>query len=66
MAVADDPRLNNVAHGLRLPPSWRTLYDLSRLTDEQFDRGLSEGLIRADMERAEVGRARLLSRYKEV
>jgi hypothetical protein len=35
---------------IALPPSWRTLYELAKLTDEQ----LSKADIRADMTRAEV------------
>src|SRR6266436_6617548 len=36
--IARDPRLSNSAHGRILPPSWRTLFELTKLNDEQFDR----------------------------
>jgi hypothetical protein len=41
IAVVEDERLTSATHVSRLPPSWGTLYELSRLTDEQFERGLS-------------------------
>jgi hypothetical protein len=44
-------RFNSAPTGrTTLPPSWRTLYELTKLTDEQ----LSKADIRADMTRAEV------------
>ena len=35
MAIAGDQRLRKANRG-SLPPSWRTLYELTRLTDEEF------------------------------
>ena len=49
-----DPRLSNSAHGRILPPSWRTLFELTKLNDEQFDRLVAAGVIRADMQRWEI------------
>lgn len=54
MAIARDPRLSNPAHVQLLPPSWGTLYELTKLSDEEFDRGVQEQIIRPDMERKEV------------
>jgi hypothetical protein len=54
MAIARDPRLSNPAHVQLLPPSWGTLYELTKLSDEEFDRGVQEHIIRPDMERKEV------------
>ena len=51
MKIADDPRLANTNHGSLLPPSWRTLYELTKLTDEQFEAKLSTGGIHSEMER---------------
>jgi len=31
MKIARDPRLTNTDHGQHLPPSWRTLYELTKL-----------------------------------
>jgi N6-adenosine-specific RNA methylase IME4 len=61
MAVARDPRLTDRTHGSILPASWRTLYELSRLDDAEFNRLLEDGIIRPDMERQEVNKARRLA-----
>jgi Protein of unknown function (DUF3102) len=58
MAIAEDQRLPT--HVSVLPPSWGTLYELTRLSDETFTRAIAEGAIRPDMERADV--ERLLAR----
>lgn len=31
MAIHDNPILSNAAHGQHLPPSWYTLYELTKL-----------------------------------
>jgi hypothetical protein len=54
MAIAEDQRLPT--HVSVLPPSWGTLYELTRLPDEAFERAISEGRINPDMERADVQR----------
>jgi hypothetical protein len=54
MTVARDKRLRKPNHGSLLPPSWRTLYDLSRLPDTEFKRAIADGKIHSDMTRAEV------------
>jgi hypothetical protein len=36
MKIARDQRLSDVAHGPLLPPSWRTLYELTKLDDAQY------------------------------
>jgi hypothetical protein len=41
MAVARDPRIANRAHVRALPPSWGTLYVLSKLDDEQWQKGIA-------------------------
>lgn len=51
--IGTDTRLMDVAMAT-LPASWRTLYALSTLTDEQFQRGLDSGVIHAGMERKDV------------
>jgi hypothetical protein len=52
MAIASDQRLRN--HGAVLPPSWRTLYELTRLSDEAFEERIADGTIHPGMERADV------------
>jgi hypothetical protein len=54
MAVARDERLTNPAHVQLLPRSYGTLYELTKLSDEEFERGLQEEIIRPDMERKDV------------
>lgn len=39
---------------LELPASWATLYGLTRLTDEQFQRGVDTGIIHAGMDRKDI------------
>ncbi len=54
MAIALDPRLqkrNTVSH---LPPSWGSLYELTKLDDREFDRRLKDGTICPDMDRADI------------
>jgi hypothetical protein len=54
MAVGADPRIQDPNHGSDLPASWRTLYALTTLDDDAWEKGLSTGAIRADMERKDV------------
>jgi N6-adenosine-specific RNA methylase IME4 len=56
MRVATDRRLTNANHGSLLPPSPRTLYELTKLSDEQFDAKLSSGEIHPEMLRRHVAR----------
>jgi hypothetical protein len=46
--------LETVTLGNGLPASWTILYALTRLTNEQFQRGLDTGIIHAGMERKDV------------
>jgi hypothetical protein len=43
MAVAAHPLLSKATHGSSLPPSWRTLYDLSRLPEPTLRQALDRG-----------------------
>lgn len=65
MTVAADPRIAN--HGSQMPPSWRTLHELTRLDDQTFAARLADGTIRPDMERREVikGARALMSSRQE-
>ena len=57
MRIAEDPRLSNAKHVSLLPPAWGTLYELTRLDDQQFEAWLADGTIRPDMERKAVAGA---------
>jgi hypothetical protein len=41
MAIAADERLSNSEHVPNLPPRWETLYELTKLDDEQLDARLT-------------------------
>jgi Protein of unknown function (DUF3102) len=54
MQIAADKRLTNVSQGKHLPPSWTTLYELTKLDDATFDQKLRDGSINPDMQRKDV------------
>lgn len=54
MAIASDGRIANATHVSYLPASWGTLYELTLISDEEFDRGIAQNIIRPDMERREI------------
>lgn len=58
MAIASDTKLRNEAHVTHLPPCWPTLLDLTTTTEEQFERGIRDGLIHPGMLRADVERVK--------
>jgi hypothetical protein len=64
MQIASDKRLTNVSHGKHLPPSWTTLYELTKLDDETFDQKLRDGTIHPDMQRKEASKNRIFSRER--
>jgi N6-adenosine-specific RNA methylase IME4 len=52
MSIAADERLrHSVSH---LPPAWGTLYELTKLDDEQFGARLFDGTINPDMDRRDI------------
>jgi hypothetical protein len=54
MTVASHPLLSNSNHGGNLPPSWRTLYELTRLPEATLQHAIADGLITPDMPRKAV------------
>lgn len=54
MRIALDPRLSDAAHGPLLPPSWRTLYELTRLPDDALEVSFADGTIHPEMQRADI------------
>jgi hypothetical protein len=54
MSVASDGRLANPKHASLLPASWMTLYELTKLSDEEFEGAVKAKVIRPDMERREI------------
>jgi N6-adenosine-specific RNA methylase IME4 len=64
IAISNDPRL--LAHGQKLPPHWRTNYELTKLTDEQFEDAIEDGTINPEMERGDVsGRVKAQKRAEK-
>ena len=60
-AAADD-----AAHGPLLPPSWRTLYELTKLPDELLFAKFAAGEIWPEMQRKDVARDnRLISKSRD-
>lgn len=54
MAVGNDPRFANATLGSELPASWRTLYELTKLADADFETRLADGSIHAGMTRVDA------------
>ena len=56
MAVAGHPVLANQDHGhdMALPPSWRTLYELTKVPDPELVAAIESGIVRPDMPRKEA------------
>ena len=52
MTIARDERIRN--HGSVLPPSWRTIHEITKLSDEQFEAKIADGTINPDMERRDI------------
>lgn len=58
MAIASTPAIADCAHAHTLPQSWATLYELTKLDDEQIVAGIKSGEITPDMTRAEASALR--------
>lgn len=53
MEVSRNEVISNANHGSFLPPSWRTLYELSRLPDAALEKAITDGVVNPDMQRRE-------------
>jgi hypothetical protein len=56
MAIARNPILSNATHVSRLPRSWGTLYELTRLSPEILEAKIEDGSINPEMERKDVAK----------
>jgi len=54
MRIAADERLSKAQHVSLLPPSWGTLYELTKLSDKAFEERIENGAIHPEMERKDV------------
>ncbi len=52
--ISRDPEISNYAHVRKLPPSYGTLYELTKYDKALFKTGLSEGIITPDAQRTTV------------
>jgi hypothetical protein len=60
MEIAAHPVLANPTHVPHLPPSWGTLYELSRMHPPDLTKAIEAGDVRPDTERGEATRIRKL------
>lgn len=58
MSIAMHPVISNPTHVSDLPQSWGTLYELTKLDDEQIVAGIKAGEITPDMTRAQASALR--------
>jgi hypothetical protein len=54
MAIARHPILSNATHGSCLPPSYRTLYELTKIDHQTLREKLADGTINPKMVRSQV------------
>jgi hypothetical protein len=54
MKIAADKRLIKAKHASLLPPSWYTCYQLTTLSDEDFQAALDDGTINPEMTRVDI------------
>ena len=60
MAIANHSILSKAAHVQLLPPSWGTVYELTKIPDEPLQLMLCDGTIHPDIQRSEVVKLRRL------
>jgi hypothetical protein len=54
MAIANHRGISNTKHVSHLPASWGTLYELTKLGDDEFEARVQDGTINAEMKREDV------------
>ena len=54
MAIASNPVIANAAHVSLLPPSWMTLYELTKVPHAQLEAKISNGSINPRLERRDI------------
>lgn len=54
MSIAEHPVISNRAHVRDLPPSWGTLYELTKVGNRELEAAISDGRINPKMERKDV------------
>jgi N6-adenosine-specific RNA methylase IME4 len=56
MAIGRDLRITNRTHASVLPAKFETLYELTKVADDEFTTRIADGTINPDMERKDVSR----------
>ena len=56
MKIAADPKISNPAHAQLLPPSWATLYTLTKVPVGAFEQAAASGVIRSTMTREDASK----------
>lgn len=54
MKIANDERITNATHAPYLPRSRETLYELTKLSDDDFKQKIADGTINPDMQRQDI------------
>lgn len=54
MAIAQNPILSNSTHVSNLPPSWGSLYELTKVEPAKLKNALKDGVVTPDMKRSDV------------
>jgi hypothetical protein len=54
MGIAKHPIIGNAKYISHLPPSWGTLYELTKIPDEELKQMIAEGRINSELERKAV------------
>lgn len=66
MPIASHPILSNQAHAHDLPPSWYTLYELTKLPAGDLQDRLADGSIHPGIERSDVAGKRRARKKKRL
>ena len=56
MAIAEHSLLSNTKHASHLPPSWATVYELTKASDEALGVWLADGTVHPELQRKDVKR----------
>lgn len=65
MKISHNSRFAKAKYTSLLPPNWYCLYQLTKLSDEEFERRIGDGTIRSDMRQADINKVVRLERVRE-
>jgi hypothetical protein len=64
MMIAADPKITNAAHAQLLPARWTTLYELTKMPTEPFERAVASGAVRPEMTRKDASLLKLSTTHE--